>query len=109
MAADGTAYHFEVDAFWDDRLDGRIRVCAYLCIEPQKRLLGFLPLFTADVSECLLVSPDGTVEGECSVTVDHLSWNPPGGRICSQQWLRPPGAPNLTIEFWLSTRDAPPR
>ena len=63
-AEDGTTYQFEVQAFWDDHPLGKIRVCAYLCAEPQQRLLGFLPIYTPDVSDGFIMSPDGTLVGE---------------------------------------------
>jgi hypothetical protein len=34
----------EFNAFWDDKPHGDIRVCGDLSADPQKRLLGFLPV-----------------------------------------------------------------
>ncbi len=60
IAPDGTIYQFEVQAFWDDRSSGNVRVCAYIWAEPQKRLLSCLPIYVTDVSDGFIIRPDGS-------------------------------------------------
>ncbi len=61
---DGTEYQMEFNVFWDDRPGGDVRVCGDLCAEPQRRLLGFLPVYTPDVTDSFIMAPDGTFVGE---------------------------------------------
>ncbi|MBA4150861.1 MAG: hypothetical protein H0X66_22345 [Verrucomicrobia bacterium] len=61
---EGTTYQIEINAFWDDKPHGDIRVCGDLSADPQKRLLGFLPIYTPDVTDSFIMSPDGTFVGE---------------------------------------------
>jgi hypothetical protein len=60
VGSDGTEYQFEFNAFWDDKPHGDIRVCGSLSAEPQKRLLGFLPIHTPDLTDSFIMSPDGS-------------------------------------------------
>lgn len=60
IAPDGTIYQFEVQAFWDNHSQSNIRVCAYIWAEPQKRMLGCLPIYFPDVSDAFIIRPDGS-------------------------------------------------
>ena len=64
IASDGTAYFMELEVFWDDKPGGNIRVIGNLSAEPQKPLLGFLPIYLSDVSDSFIMSPDGRFVGE---------------------------------------------
>jgi len=64
VGSDGTEYQLEFNAFWDDKPHGDIRVCGSLSAEPQKRLLVFLPIFTPDLTDSFLMSPDGSLVDE---------------------------------------------
>lgn len=64
IAADGTAYQIEFQAFWDDRPGGAIRVHGSFSAEPQKPFLGFLPLYSSDVDESFLLDPAAHFLGE---------------------------------------------
>ena len=63
-APDGTTYQMEFNAFWDDKPHGDIRVCGDLSADPQKRRLRFLPVYTPDVTDSFIMSPDGRFVGE---------------------------------------------
>jgi hypothetical protein len=63
-ATDGTPYQLEFQAFWDDKAQGDIRVMGDLCAEPQQRCLGFLPIYSADLVDSFIMSPDGRFVGE---------------------------------------------
>ena len=63
-APDGTQYQIEFNALWDDKPNGDVRVCGSLSTEPQKPLLGFIPIYTPDVSDSFIMSPDGRFVGE---------------------------------------------
>lgn len=64
VAADGTRYVVEVDVFWDDRANGDIRVCVNLWAEPQRKVLGFLPVYTPNCSADFIMNPSGRFVGE---------------------------------------------
>jgi hypothetical protein len=64
VGSDGTEYQLEFNAFWDDKPHGDIRVCGSLSAEPQKRLLGFLPIYTPDLTDSFIMSPDGSFVDE---------------------------------------------
>lgn len=61
---DGTDYYIEFNVFWDDKPNKDVRVCGSLSAEPQKRLLGFIPIYTPDVTDSFIMSPDGRFVGE---------------------------------------------
>lgn len=63
-APDGTKYQMEFQAFWDDVPYGDIRVCGDLLAEPQRPLLGFIPVYVPDVTDSFIMSPDGQFVGE---------------------------------------------
>lgn len=63
-ASDGTAYFIELNVFWDDKPNGDVRVCGDLSAVPQKPLLGFIPIYTPDVADSFIMSPDGQFVGE---------------------------------------------
>lgn len=58
-APDGTQYQIEFQALWDDKPHGAVRVCGDLSAEPQRPLLGFIPVYTPDVTDSFTMSPDG--------------------------------------------------
>jgi hypothetical protein len=58
-ATDGTDYQIEFNAFWDDKPHRDIRVSGSFWAEPQRPLLGFIPIYTADVTDSFIMSPDG--------------------------------------------------
>ena len=64
VASDGTVNQLEFNSFWDDKPHGDIRVCGSLSAEPQKRLLGFLPIYTPDFTDSFIMSPDGSFVDE---------------------------------------------
>ncbi|HEY2414774.1 MAG TPA: hypothetical protein VGI40_21190 [Pirellulaceae bacterium] len=63
-ALDGTRYQMEFQAFWDDKPHGNVRVCGGLSAEPQKPLLGFIPIYRPDVTGSFIMGPDGRFEDE---------------------------------------------
>jgi len=63
-APDGTRYQMEFQAFWDGKPYGDVRVCGDLSAEPQRPLLGFIPVYTPDVTDSFIMSPDGRFVGE---------------------------------------------
>ena len=63
-APDGTRYQIEFQAFWDDKPHGDIRVCGDLSAEPPRPLLGCIPIYTPDVTDSFIMSPDGRFVGE---------------------------------------------
>src|SRR5687767_9594360 len=63
-ASDGTEYQIEFNVFWDDKPLGDVRVCGSLSVEPQKPLLGFIPIYTPDVTDSFIMSPEGRFIGE---------------------------------------------
>jgi hypothetical protein len=63
-APDGTKYQMEFQALWDDKPHGAVRVCGDLSAEPQRPLLGFIPVYTPDVTDSFIMSPDGRFVGE---------------------------------------------
>ena len=62
--ADGTEYNLEFNVFWDNQKEGDVRVCGDLAKIPQRTLLGFLPVFTPDVTESFIMRRDGTFVDE---------------------------------------------
>lgn len=64
IASDGTAYQMEFEVFWDDKRGGDVRVCGDLCTLPQRPLFGFLPVYTSDLADSFIMSPDGSFVGE---------------------------------------------
>lgn len=70
-ASDGTPYQIELQAFWDDKPHGNIRVSGNLSAEPQRPLLGFLPIYIPDVIDDFIMSPDGRFVGEEGNHDDH--------------------------------------
>lgn len=60
-AADGTRYQMEFQVFWDADPDGDVRVFGDLCMEPQKPLLGILPVYVSDATDSFIMSPDGEI------------------------------------------------
>jgi hypothetical protein len=68
-ASDGTRYQMEFNVFWDDKPDGAVRVCGDLSAQPQRRLLGFIPVYTPDAADSFIMSPDGRFIGEGGTSV----------------------------------------
>ena len=60
VSSDGAEYQLEFNAFWDDKPHGDIRVCGSVSAEPQRRLLGFLPIYMPHLTESFIMSPDGS-------------------------------------------------
>ena len=63
-AADGTEYQIEINALWDDRPGGDVRVIGSISAEPQRRLLGVLPIYVADATDSFIMNPNGEFVGE---------------------------------------------
>ncbi len=61
---DGTQFQIEFNAFWDDKPHDGVRVCGSFWAEPQRPLLGFIPIYTADATDSFIMSPDGRFIGE---------------------------------------------
>ena len=59
-APDGTTYKIETNILWDDRSKRHIRVMSDLSTGTRGCLLGFVPVFTPDVSNDFILAPDGT-------------------------------------------------
>jgi hypothetical protein len=64
VAPDGTQYQMEFQAIWDGKPHGNIRVFGDLSAEPQRRLLGFIPIYVSDVTDGFIISPDGRFVGD---------------------------------------------
>ena len=64
VGSDGTEYQLEFNASWNDKPHGDIRVWGSLSAEPQRRLLGFLPIYTSDLTDSFIMSPDGSFVDE---------------------------------------------
>lgn len=64
IAADGSEYQMEFQVFWDGKPRGNIRVFGDICVEPQKPLLGFIPIYTSDAVDSFIMSSDGRFVGE---------------------------------------------
>jgi len=58
-APDGTEYQMEFQALWNDKPGGEIIVFADFFASPQRPLLGFIPLYSPDASDSLIISPSG--------------------------------------------------
>jgi len=58
IAADGTQYQMEFNVDWINKAGEAIIVSGSLFAEPQKRLWGFLPLYSADVTDSFVVEPN---------------------------------------------------
>jgi hypothetical protein len=63
-APDGTTYQLEVELFWDHEPNGDIRVFAQFWANPQRQLLGFLPIYFAHATDSFIMHRDGTFVGE---------------------------------------------
>ena len=57
---DGTTYTIETNVVWDDHAKRHIRVMSDLSTGTRGCLLGFIPIFTPDVSDGFIIAPDGT-------------------------------------------------
>ena len=58
-APDGTRYQMEFQVLWDDKPHGAVRVCGDLSAGRQRPLLGFIPVYTPDVTDSFIMNPDG--------------------------------------------------
>ena len=58
-APDGTEYQMEFTVYWNDKPNHEVRVCGGLFAEPQKCLLGFIPIYTADATDSFVMDTDG--------------------------------------------------
>ena len=63
-APDGTSYTIETNIVWDDRSKRHIRVISDLSTGKRGCLFGFVPIFTPDVVEDFILTPDGEFIGE---------------------------------------------
>ena len=70
IAPDCTLYHMEFQAVWDDKPHGDVRVLGVLSVQPQKPLLRFIPIYTPDVTDSFIKSPDGRFFGESETPVE---------------------------------------
>lgn len=59
IASDGTRFQIEFNAFWDDKPHGDVRVIGSFSAEPQQQLLGFIPIYTPNVTNSFIMRPDG--------------------------------------------------
>ncbi|REJ96765.1 MAG: hypothetical protein DWQ34_03275 [Planctomycetota bacterium] len=64
VASDGTAYAIELNAMWDGKRGGDVRVCGFLSTIPLRPLFGFLPIYTSDAGDCFIMSPEGRLIDE---------------------------------------------
>ena len=64
VAQDGTPYQIELNVFWDDQPKGNIRVAGDISLEPQKRLLGSVPVFQPNLNDGFIMAPDGSFIGQ---------------------------------------------
>ena len=64
VATDGTPFQMEFNVYWDDKAGEAIRVSGSLSAEPQKRLWGFLPIYSADMTDSIVISPTQVSETE---------------------------------------------
>jgi hypothetical protein len=58
-APDGTDYQVEFNVFWNDKPNQEVRVIGSLFAEPSRPLLGFIPIYTPDVTDSFIMAPDG--------------------------------------------------
>ena len=61
---DGTKYQIEFNVFWDDKHNGDVRVMGDITTEPQRPLLGFLPVYTSDATDSFIMARDGSFVDE---------------------------------------------
>jgi hypothetical protein len=68
-APDGTEYQMEFQALWNDQPGGAVLVLGDFSTSPQRPLWGFIPIYTPDVTDSFIMSPDSGLMGgpECSV------------------------------------------
>ena len=68
IGPNGESYQFEIQAFWDSRPDGDIRVIGDICECPHKPrfwnipLLRWIPLYSSDVIESFIVSDTHNIQ-----------------------------------------------
>jgi hypothetical protein len=63
-ASDGTKYQVELNVFWNDKSNGEIIVSGDLSADPQRPLLGFIPIYTSDVTDSFIMSAEGQIVAE---------------------------------------------
>jgi hypothetical protein len=54
----------EFNVCWDDKPNAEVRVLGDLSAEPQRPLFGFIPIYTPDVADSFIMTPDGQFIGE---------------------------------------------
>lgn len=64
VAPDGTEYVIEINAYWDDKHEGNVRVCGDISATPQRPLWGFIPIYMPDATDSFIMAPDGRFIGE---------------------------------------------
>lgn len=58
-APDGTEYQMEFHVDWNDKPNQEVRVFGSLSADPQKPLLGFIPIYTPDATDSFVMATDG--------------------------------------------------
>ena len=58
-APDGTEYQMEFNVDWNDTPNQEVRVSGSLSVEPQKPFLGFIPIYTPNVTDSFVMATDG--------------------------------------------------
>jgi len=70
VGASGEPYQFEIQAFWDSRSGGNVRVLAGIDESPHKPIfwnipvLRWIPIYSTKVTEDFILSPEGQFVGE---------------------------------------------
>ncbi|HBJ82990.1 MAG TPA: hypothetical protein DDZ88_03765 [Verrucomicrobiales bacterium] len=62
-APDGTEYQMEFQAMWKDQPGGAVVVLGDFSASPQRPLWGFIPIYTPNVTDSFILSPDGGLMG----------------------------------------------
>ena len=79
VGASGEQYQFEIQAFWDSRPKGNIRVLAGIDECPHKPVfwsipvLRWIPIYATSVNEDFIMSPEGGFVGGPEESTDRTS------------------------------------
>ena len=63
VSGDGTEFQIQFDVDWRDKPGGDVGVNGSLSSVPQRPLFGFIPIYTADVTDGFFMAPDGQIRG----------------------------------------------
>lgn len=63
-ASDGTKYFIELNAYWDDRPQGNVRIFGSLDVFPSKPVLKGLPVYVSELCLSFIMAPGGKFVGE---------------------------------------------